>query len=160
MGPSTGSQNDNGRTLHQLDVKNAFLHGYHTKDIYMTPLQGLFSSSNGVYKLKRSLYELGNSQYFLGLEVHSTSKGIFRHQLQYATYLISMVGIKSANLVDTPLEVIVKYHRDEGDLLTNPLLYRQLMDNLNYINFWMNLDSLKYSRCLSKLTIQVLFKLL
>nr|XP_027192547.1 uncharacterized protein LOC113787705 [Cicer arietinum] len=77
--------------------------------------------------------DLGNLQYFLGLEVHSTSKGIFLHQHKYATYLISMAGVHSANPVDTPLEVNVKYHRDEGDLLSDPLLYRQLVGSLNYL---------------------------
>jgi len=48
----------NGWSLHQIDVKNAFLHGDLTEDIYMTPPQGLFSSSKGVFKLKRSLYGL------------------------------------------------------------------------------------------------------
>ena len=38
-----------------------------------------------------------------------------------------MAGLQSANSMDTPLEVNVKYHRDDGDLLPNPLLYRQLV---------------------------------
>lgn len=32
-----------GWSLHQMDVKNVFLHGEQTKDIYMTP-QGLCAS--------------------------------------------------------------------------------------------------------------------
>ncbi|CAJ2645987.1 unnamed protein product [Trifolium pratense] len=190
-----------GWSLHQMDVKNAFLHGDLTEDIYMTPPQDLFSSYKGVCKLKRSLYglkqaprawyekfrstllgfsftqsqydsslfihstsagivllllyvddmvitgsdlasiqrlkqqlqsafhmkDLGTLHFFLGLEVHSTSKGILLHQHKYATDLISMAGLESANPVDTPLEVNVKYHRDDGDLLPDPLLYRQLV---------------------------------
>ena len=76
---------------------------------------------------------LGNLRYCFGLEVHSTSKGIFLHQHKYATNLISMDGLQSANQVDTPLEVNVKYHCDDGDLLPDPLLYRQLMGSLNYL---------------------------
>jgi hypothetical protein len=45
-------------SLHQMDVKISFLHGAPIEDIYMTPPQGLFSSSKGVCKLKRSLYGL------------------------------------------------------------------------------------------------------
>jgi len=77
--------------------------------------------------------ELGNLHYFLGLEVHSTSKGVFLHQHKYATYLISMAGLQSANPVDTPLEVNVKYYRDDGNILPDPLLYRQLVGSLNYL---------------------------
>jgi len=47
-----------GWSLHQIDMKNAFLHGDLAKDIYITPPQGLFSSSVGVCKLKCSLYSL------------------------------------------------------------------------------------------------------
>lgn len=68
--------------------------------------------------------DLGKLHYFLGLEVHSTSKGICLHQHKYATYLISMDELQSDNLVDTHLEVNVKYHHDDGDLLPDPLLYR------------------------------------
>ena len=35
--------------------------------------------------------------------------------------------------MDTPLEVNVKYHHDEGDLLPNPLLYHQLVGSVNYL---------------------------
>ncbi|XP_058782967.1 uncharacterized mitochondrial protein AtMg00810-like [Vicia villosa] len=76
---------------------------------------------------------LGNLHYFLGLEVHSTSKGTFLHQHKYATNLISMAGLESANPVDTPLEVNVKYHHDDGDLLFDPLVYRKLVGSLNYL---------------------------
>jgi len=44
-----------------------------------------------------------------------------------------MAGLQSANPVDTPLKVNVKYHRDDGDLLLDPLLYRQLVGSLNYL---------------------------
>lgn len=36
--------------------------------------------------------------------------------------------------MDTSLEVNVKYQRVDGDLLPDPLLYRQLMGSLNYLN--------------------------
>lgn len=67
--------------------------------------------------------DLGNLNYFLGLEVNSTSKGIFLHEHKYATNLISMYGLQTANLVDIPIEVNDKYHCDDVDILTDPLLY-------------------------------------
>jgi len=48
-----------GWPIHQMDVKNAFLHGDLKEDIYMAPPPSLFSSSTSVIcKLKRSLYGL------------------------------------------------------------------------------------------------------
>ena len=35
-----------------------------------------------------------------------------------------MADLQSAYQVDAPLEVNVKYHRDDGDLLPDPLLCR------------------------------------
>ena len=47
-----------GWSLHQMDVKNAFLHGDLKEDIYMTIPPGISSSSSQVCKLNRSLYGL------------------------------------------------------------------------------------------------------
>ena len=77
--------------------------------------------------------DLGHLQYFLGLEVHSTTIGIFLHQHKYIQELIALAGLQEGRSVDTPLEVNVKYHRDEGDFLSNPSLYRQLVGILNYL---------------------------
>ena len=51
-----------GWSLHQMDVKNVFLHGDLKEEIYMTIPPSLSSSSSlDVYKLKRSLYGLKQS---------------------------------------------------------------------------------------------------
>ena len=77
--------------------------------------------------------DLGNLNYFLGLEVNSHPKCLFLHQHKYTNDLISLAGLQSAAPVDTPHEVNVKFLRDEGDILPNPLLYRQLVGSLNYL---------------------------
>jgi len=41
-----------------------------------------------------------------------------------------MAGLQLADPIDTPIEVNVKNHHDEGDLFPNPLLYRQLAGSL------------------------------
>ncbi|KAL2237379.1 UNVERIFIED_CONTAM: Retrovirus-related Pol polyprotein from transposon RE1 [Sesamum indicum] len=47
-----------GWTLHQIDINNAFLHGYLDEDIYMLPPDGYSVPTGQVCKLKRSLYGL------------------------------------------------------------------------------------------------------
>ncbi|XP_026451765.1 uncharacterized protein LOC113352112 [Papaver somniferum] len=77
--------------------------------------------------------DLGPLQYFLGLEVQPTDTGLFLHQHKYTRDLISLAGLQDGRSVDTPLEVNVKYRRDDGDFLSDPSLYRRLVGSLNYL---------------------------
>jgi hypothetical protein len=47
-----------GWEVHQMDVKNAFLHGYLSEEIYMEQPQGFMQDSSLVCRLKKSLYGL------------------------------------------------------------------------------------------------------
>ena len=194
--------------LHQMDVKNAFLHGDLQEEIYMKLPFGMTTSSpHDGCKLKRSLYglkqaprawfekfrstllsfsftqsqydsslflhtstssivillvyvddiiitgidyglitklqqllhatfhmkDLGQLTYFLGLEVHYRSHGLFVNQHNYIQDLITLAGLEETSSVDTPMEVNVKYRKDEGNLLDEPTLYRRLVGSLIYL---------------------------
>jgi hypothetical protein len=47
-----------GWEVHQMDVKNAFLHGDISEEIHMEQPQGFMQDSSLVYRLKKSLYGL------------------------------------------------------------------------------------------------------
>jgi hypothetical protein len=47
-----------GWEVHQMDMKNAFLHGDLSEEIYMEQPQGFMEDSYLVYRLKKSLYGL------------------------------------------------------------------------------------------------------
>jgi hypothetical protein len=47
-----------GWEVHQMDVKNAFLHGDLSEEIYMEQPQGFMQDSSLVYRLKKFLYGL------------------------------------------------------------------------------------------------------
>ena len=194
--------------LHQMDVKNAFLHGDLQEEIYMKLPSGMTTSSpHDVCKLRHSLYglkqaprawfekfrstllsfsftqsqydsslflhtstsgivillvyvddifitgtdcglitklqqllhatfhmkDLGQLTYFLGLEVHYRSHGLFMNQHKYIQDLITLAGLEDNSSVDTPMEVNVKYRKDKGDLLEGPTLYRRLVGSLIYL---------------------------
>jgi hypothetical protein len=52
----------NGWEVHHMDVKNEFLHGDLSEDIYMEQPQGFMQDSSLVCRLKKSLYGLKQAQ--------------------------------------------------------------------------------------------------
>ncbi|XP_035541228.1 uncharacterized mitochondrial protein AtMg00810-like [Juglans regia] len=77
--------------------------------------------------------DLGQLTYFLGLEVHHRANGIFLNQHKYIQDLSTLAGLEDTSSVDTPIEVNVKYRKDEGNLLDDPTLYRRLVGSLIYL---------------------------
>lgn len=76
------------------------------------------------------------------LEVSTTEQGIFFFtQCKYAKDLISLVQLENSGPVDMPSEIKVKYtsdinikySKDDGNLLSNPTVYRQLIGSLVYL---------------------------
>jgi len=47
--------------------------------------------------------------------------------------IILLGGLESRNRVLTPLEINLKLCQNDGDLLPDPFIYRQLVGSLNYI---------------------------
>ncbi|XP_022871118.1 uncharacterized protein LOC111390330 [Olea europaea var. sylvestris] len=58
--------------------------------------------------------DLGQLTYFLRLKVHHQPNGIFLNQHKYIQDLIALAGLEKSSSVDTPMEVNVKYRKDEG----------------------------------------------
>ena len=57
----------------------------------------------------------------------------FLNQHKYTHDLITLVGLEDTSSSDTPLEVNTKSRSEEGDLLPDPIVFRQLVGNLNYL---------------------------
>ena len=53
---------------------------------------------------------------------------------KYAQDLNSLVGLQDSSSVDTHLKLDVKYRSEEGDILLDPTMFRQLAGSLNYLN--------------------------
>ncbi|GJQ93838.1 retrovirus-related pol polyprotein from transposon RE1 [Tanacetum coccineum] len=77
--------------LHQLDVKNAFLHGHLNETVYMEQPPGFIDLQfpNHEFAIK----DLGDLSYFLGLEVSYTNDGLFLSQAKYATDVLTRAAL-------------------------------------------------------------------
>jgi hypothetical protein len=49
-----------------------------------------------------AMTDLGKMEYFLGIEVNQSEKGIFIHQQKYAAEVLSRFGMENCNKVCSP----------------------------------------------------------
>ncbi|GJW57992.1 ribonuclease H-like domain-containing protein [Tanacetum coccineum] len=151
--------------IHQLDVKNAFLHGDLSKTIYMhqslgfrdyahpdygidtaylllymddivrtASSEGLLQRIIGSLHQKFAMTDLGPLNYFLGISVTRDSLGLFLSQKKYAIEILEKAHMVSCNPSRTPIDTESKLGID-GDLVSDPTLYRSLVGSLQYLTF-------------------------
>ncbi|GKD39658.1 ribonuclease H-like domain-containing protein [Tanacetum coccineum] len=103
--------------IHELDVKNAFLHGDLSKTVYM-----------------HQLPDLGSLNYFLGISVTRDSSGMFLSQKKYAVEILENAHMVNCNSSRTPIDSESKLGAD-GDPISDPTVYRSLAGSLQYLTF-------------------------
>ena len=77
--------------------------------------------------------DLGPLNYFLGLEVSSSTDGYYLNQAKYTSDMISRASITDSKIVDTPIEYNCRLNSHDGELLFDATLYRQLVGSLIYL---------------------------
>ncbi|XP_057981269.1 uncharacterized mitochondrial protein AtMg00810-like [Malania oleifera] len=98
-----------GNSLEQINAVKKFLSDY--------------------FKLK----DLGILKYFLGIEVACSAKGIFLSQRKYALEILEDAGFLGAKPSNFPMEQNLALSESEGELITDPSSYRQLVGRLIYL---------------------------
>lgn len=107
--------------------------------IYVDDILITGDNQQGIQHLKHILQksfqmkDLGLASYFLGLEISRHSDGYFVSQRKYTQDLIEMAGLSDDKIVDTPLEMNVKYSRNDGSPISDPTLYRAIVGSLVYL---------------------------
>ncbi|GJY17127.1 ribonuclease H-like domain-containing protein [Tanacetum coccineum] len=160
--------------IHQLDVKNAFLHGTLSETVstssYATRIgfchnicdSSLFINKQGsdvaylllyvddillpassITFLERtiaslhqdfSVIDLGLMNYFLGIFVTRSTKGMFLCQEKSAAEILECVGIRNFHSCRTPVDTESKLGAD-GTPVFDPTLYRSIVGALQYLTF-------------------------
>ncbi|GJR33812.1 reverse transcriptase, partial [Tanacetum coccineum] len=78
--------------------------------------------------------DLGPLNYFLGISVTRNTSGMFLSQQNYASELLECAGMLTCNPCRTPVGTDSKFSID-GDLVSDPTLYRSLAGALQYLTF-------------------------
>ena len=77
--------------------------------------------------------DLDPLNYFLGLEVSSSTDGYYLTQAKYTSDLISQASITDSKIVDTPIEYNYHLNSHYCESLFDATLYRQLVGSLIYL---------------------------
>ena len=77
--------------------------------------------------------DLGHLNYFLGLEVSSSTDDYYLTQAKYTSDLISRASITDSKIVDTPNEYNYRLNSHDGESLYDATLYRQFVGSLIYL---------------------------
>ncbi|GJS50561.1 ribonuclease H-like domain-containing protein [Tanacetum coccineum] len=136
--------------IHQLDVKNAFLHGQLSETVYMHQAPGFVDSAHPDYvcHLQRSLYrlkqapracefpmtDLSSLNYFLSVSAQRSKSGLFLSQSKFAEEILERAHLQHCNPCKTPVDTESKLGSDD-DPVSDPTLYQSLAGALQYLIF-------------------------
>ncbi|GKA09989.1 uncharacterized mitochondrial protein-like protein [Tanacetum coccineum] len=80
-----------------------------------------------------SIKDLGQLNYYLGIEFLRNSTGLVMTQRKYALELISSTGLLNVKPSSIPIDPLIKLNHDDGDLIEYFTLYRTLVGKLLYL---------------------------
>ncbi|GJT85173.1 putative RNA-directed DNA polymerase [Tanacetum coccineum] len=145
----------NGWTLYQLDVNNAFLYGDLVEDVYMTLPPGYFSKNETqVCKLVKSLYGLKQAprKWNEKLTWALLEIGFIQSKCDYSLYVKSVDDIFIAVLVYVDDIVLTGNNFNEVEKLKDHLKSKFMIKDLGVLKYFLGIEILPtdFGLCLSQ----------
>ncbi|GKV51107.1 hypothetical protein SLEP1_g57782 [Rubroshorea leprosula] len=81
-----------------------------------------------------SLKDLGELNFFLGVEAIHTTTGLFLSQRRYIEDILHRSHMENSKAVSTPLASTTTLQQTAGHTLTDPTEYRKIVGSLQYLN--------------------------
>ncbi|MCO5570544.1 hypothetical protein L7F22_024267 [Adiantum nelumboides] len=95
--------------------------------------EGEIMHAKSLLKKEFEMKDLGELRYFLGIEIIHTKEGIWLSQRQYALDMLPKYGMADCKPISMPLDKNVKLRADEGQVLEDVTMYRQIVGSLIYL---------------------------
>jgi hypothetical protein len=101
--------------------------------IFGATLDSLAHEFSEEMKQEFEMSMIGELNYFLGLQVKQTTKGIFISQSKYAKDLVKRFGLDGKSRARTPMSTSIKISSDLAGKSVDPALYRSMIGSLMYL---------------------------
>ncbi|KAM6555213.1 hypothetical protein CsatB_002232 [Cannabis sativa] len=107
--------------------------------VYMDDIVLTGHNLDTLHQLQQSLHSrfklkaLGPLRYFLGFEIAKGKDGLFLSQRKYAIELLEETGYAGSKPAKAPMDPRTKLDDQQGEPLTNPSYYRQVVGKLLYL---------------------------
>ncbi|KAH9805863.1 retrovirus-related pol polyprotein from transposon RE1 [Citrus sinensis] len=97
-----------------------------SSEVYISEVISLLSS-------EFALKDLGDFNYFLGVEVTPSAEGLHLSQTKYVGDILRKAHMLESKGCNTPISVADKLQKDKGCSFPNPSLYRSIIGSLQYL---------------------------
>ncbi|VFQ80114.1 unnamed protein product [Cuscuta campestris] len=82
-----------------------------------------------------AMTDMGDLNFFLGINVQRTGSGLFLHQTQFAHEILERADMLHCKPISTPVDTKAKLSATSGTPLPDPSIYRSIIGALQYLSW-------------------------